>query len=107
MNHMFNSSHVIHILSLKGGKEMRVLRILEEKDSFSAKKPLIEITGTNRVLIENHLGIVKYSTEEIDIKVSYGIVCISGSNLCLMKIGKEQLIIAGSFDSLKVCRRQL
>jgi len=60
--------------------------------------PLIEICGRNRVLIENHRGVISYDCEEILVKVRYGHICVSGDNLKLSKMSKEKLVIRG-----KIC----
>lgn len=69
------------------------------------KIPLVELTGQNRVLIENHLGVLAYSLEEIKIKVSYGSLLITGINLRLMQLCREQLVITGQIDTLQLFRR--
>ena len=51
---------------------------MDKSNAFAAIKekakctkiPLIEIAGEKRVLIENHLGILAYSLEEIQVKMS-------------------------------------
>ena len=98
--------HIGFIYFLKGGEKMRPLHITEVNQAFLTKKPLIEIAGYNRVLVENHLGIAMYSSTEIQIKVSYGIVCVAGSELCLMNISREYLVIAGCIEGIKICRRR-
>lgn len=70
-----------------------------------SKVPLVELAGQNRVLIENHLGVLGYSLEEIKIKVCYGSVCVTGSNLRLMQLSKEQLVICGKIDALQLFGR--
>ena len=70
-----------------------------------SKVPLVELAGQNRVLIENHLGVLAYSLEEIQIKVSYGCISVTGSDLRLMQMHKEQLVICGKIDSLHLFGR--
>ena len=69
------------------------------------KQPIVEIAGQNRVLIENHQGVLAYSPEEIGIKVSYGKILIAGDDLRLMEISCDQLVIKGRIDSLQLFRR--
>lgn len=57
--------------------------------------PIIEIIGGNRVLVEHHLGILAYGLEQIIIKSSIGSIRISGSDLQLISMTKDQLIITG------------
>lgn len=68
--------------------------------------PVVEIAGENRVLIEGHCGVTQYSREQVCVKVCYGCVCVCGSSLELTRMSKEQLIISGRIDNLKLLRRQ-
>ena len=81
-----------------------ILTHLSGKDILS-KDPIVELAGQNRVLIENHLGILGYSTDEIQIKVTYGKVCISGSKLMLQQMSREQLVITGNIETLELVGR--
>ncbi len=67
--------------------------------------PLIEIAGHRRVLIEHHCGVTQYSCEKIGVKVKYGQVIISGCNLELTRMTKEQLIVSGCIESVNLMRR--
>lgn len=75
------------------------------KVNILSKLPLVEIAGQNRVLIENHQGVLGYSQEEIRIKVCYGCVIISGTNLQLLQMSKAQLVICGRIDGLQLMGR--
>lgn len=67
--------------------------------------PIVELAGSNRVLIERHDGMTEYSRERIYVKVSYGVVCVCGSELMLIKMTRDQLVIAGKIDGVHLCRR--
>lgn len=67
--------------------------------------PLIEIMGDRRVLIEHHCGVTEYGCEQISVKVKQGSVCIYGSKLELALMTKEQLIICGFIEGVKLIRR--
>ena len=69
------------------------------------KLPLVELAGQNRVLIENHQGVLAYSTKEIQIKVCYGCISIRGEELQLLEMSRIQLVICGRIDGLQVFRR--
>ena len=69
------------------------------------KMPLIEIVGQNRVLIENHNGVLGYSLEEIQVKVNFGRVQIIGKNLRIMQLCKDQLVITGSVEAVQLYGR--
>lgn len=66
--------------------------------------PLLELSGDQRVLLENHCGITCYSHREIRIKVKFGQVCISGCNLELMQMSSSQLVITGNISAIQVFR---
>lgn len=68
------------------------------------KLPLVELVGENRVLVENHQGVIQYGCEEICLKVSYGHISICGHHLELARMSKEQLIVTGVIDSVRLCR---
>ena len=86
---------------------MRMPKILSSTENHDALKkiPLLELAGYNRVIIENHSGVMAYSSEEIQIRVSYGAISVSGTCLNFKQISKEQLVITGQIDSIKLFRR--
>ena len=67
--------------------------------------PVVEIAGSNRVLVERHLGVRAYSREEIEIQLSYGRLRISGQNLMLNRMTRGQLVVTGDILSLQFHRR--
>ena len=66
--------------------------------------PLVEIAGENRVLIENHKGVIQYGNERICIKVLYGQVVVEGVCLKLCRMSKEQLVVKGGIDAIRIFR---
>lgn len=68
--------------------------------------PIVEVTGTDRVLIENHCGVKEYGHEKIVVNVKYGTVCICGGRLELRRMTREQLVICGRIDGLMLHRRR-
>ena len=83
-----------------------MLEQIDDKHSVAFRMPLVEICGRNRVLIENHLGINGYATEEIIVKVRCGYIHVLGCNLRVSKVCKEKLIILGRIDSVRFCGRE-
>jgi len=69
------------------------------------QQPLIEMCGNQRVLIENHLGILRYESSDIHIKVSFGYVCVKGDGMRIARMCRGKLIISGSIDSVVLHRR--
>lgn len=66
--------------------------------------PLVELAGENRVLIENHGGVTEYGRENIRVRVSYGQVCICGRELELAHMTRQQLVICGCIDGVRLIR---
>ena len=85
-------------------KKPRMLAQMKEANILS-KMPLVELAGKCRVLIENHLGVLAYSPTEIQIKVSYGKLAVTGSCLKLMEMNKEQLVITGNILAVQLYGR--
>ena len=67
--------------------------------------PVVELAGDRRVLIERHKGVMEYGTERIRVQVSYGVICIEGCGLELIKMTPQQLVIGGRIDSVSLQRR--
>lgn len=67
---------------------------------------IIEIAGEHRVLIENHLGVAAYGREKILVNMKFGCLCVSGCNLEIVHMTKEQLIIYGKIDTIGLQRRR-
>lgn len=65
---------------------------------------IVELAGDSRVLIEHHRGVSQYTAEEIAVKVRFGLVCIYGCGLKLTRMTKDQLIIRGKIESVKLHR---
>ena len=63
-------------------------------------KSLVEISDNDRILIENHKGVVLYTHEEIHIRLDKNMLCISGSDLLICYMSKERLVISGCINSV-------
>lgn len=68
--------------------------------------PVVELAGECRVLIERHGGVTQYSGEQICVKVSYGQVCICGCALELKRMTKDQIVVSGRIDAVRLLRRK-
>ena len=91
-------------------KDLRVLQWLADGADLPGEpipgRGLVEISGDNRVLIENHFGVREYSRERIGIAMEFGLVSICGSSLELCRMTREQLVIRGRIDCVNLIRRQ-
>ena len=87
----------------------KYVQIIERMLSSSGTSPvslpgitIIEIAGFQRVLVENHCGVIAYGTCEIRIRTNYGCISISGRKLNLAIITRERLVITGEIDGLSL-----
>ncbi|CCO09096.1 sporulation protein YqfC [Desulforamulus hydrothermalis] len=62
--------------------------------------PKIVLVGNLQVFIENHRGIVEYSTEKIRVMVGEGEVGITGRQLVLRNIRTDEICVEGQIKSL-------
>ena len=79
-----------------------VWRRLTEDLSAMISQPVVEIIGTGRVLVENHKGISRYETECIAVRTAYGALMIIGSDMELVQITPEQLVISGKISGISL-----
>lgn len=79
----------------KGFSEM-----MEIPSDIMLDLPKIVIVGDVQVFIENHRGIVEYSTETVRIHVGNGEVGIAGENLMVRNILTEEICVEGKIKSL-------
>ena len=68
--------------------------------------PIVEICDKDRVLIENHRGIIKYGSDDVCVKVKYGCVCVNGCQLKLNRMSKNKLVINGRIHSVTLRGRE-
>ena len=66
---------------------------------------LVELFGKNRVLIENHCGIIAYSDSRICTRTAWGEIAIEGNGLRIACMTKQQLVILGETESVKLIKR--
>jgi len=67
---------------------------------------LVEIAGDCRVLIERHLGVIKYDRQQICIKSRFGCIVVYGCNLTLSQMSRAQLVITGKIETVSLKRRE-
>lgn len=64
-------------------------------------KTLVELYGNERVLIEEHRGILAYGDEEIRVGTSFGVAVIQGTELRLCCMSRSQLVIRGRIGCVR------
>ena len=84
----------------------RMIRQTELGAESVPGQSIIEIAGERRVLIENHQGVAAYGRENILVNMKFGCLRISGCNLEIIHMTKEQLVIYGRIDAVGLQRRR-
>lgn len=62
--------------------------------------PLLEVSGNNRVLVENHKGIVHYGKEKICVKVKFGLISICGRDMEIIYITADKVVLSGEIEMI-------
>lgn len=66
------------------------------------QETVVEMIGTRRVLIENHLGVSGYSDTQVLVHVKFGWICVNGWDLELLHMSKNQLVIRGHIEGVRL-----
>lgn len=64
-------------------------------------RTLIEIYGKERLLVEQHRGILAYGDECIRIGTSFGSLTVEGAQLRLCCMSRQQVVIRGRIDAVR------
>jgi sporulation protein YqfC len=63
--------------------------------------PKITMTGSRRLHIENHRGLLEYDTALITVNCAGGILGVYGSKLELVAMTAEELLISGNISRVE------
>jgi sporulation protein YqfC len=80
----------------------RIIRGSDLANPSITAKPLIEIIGCNRLLVENHICIISYSLQEISVRVKYGHITIHGDRLRLAYISTDKIVVTGCLYDIQL-----
>ncbi len=64
--------------------------------------PKIVLVGDIQVFIENHRGIVEYTSEVVRVIVGEGEIGIMGQGLSIRNISGDEIIVEGKIKSLSI-----
>lgn len=79
----------------------RISESLELPKEVILNIPVLKVVGKNDIYIENHKGIVEYSSEILRINSEIGIIKIVGKNLYIKEINREELFILGDINMIE------
>lgn len=80
---------------MKENLKQKMLRAMGAPESIVRDQPEICMLGFERISVENYSAILKYTTEEILLRLIKGKMQISGSRLWVREIGMGTICIEG------------
>jgi sporulation protein YqfC len=63
--------------------------------------PRMTMIGNQRLVIENHRGLIHFSNEHMKLAIHSGVLELHGSELMIRTISTEEISIEGQIDELK------
>lgn len=82
-------------------KLSKLYRALEIPSEIFLQTPKVTNLGFNKMMIENYKNILEYQDIFIRINTEIGIINISGLNMKMEEMTKDDLIIEGDIDSIE------
>jgi sporulation protein YqfC len=86
------------------GIRKRLADALELQHDVALNLPALHLTGGERLLMENHRGLLEFGKTKIRVASSAGIVEIAGENLDIKSVGREDLLVTGNISSIIINR---
>lgn len=62
--------------------------------------PCVTLSGSSRVLVENHRGLLEYTSELIDINAGRGLVRVKGEGLLIRAMDRRQILVSGRISGV-------
>ena len=78
-----------------------ISELLELPKDIMLDLPRVTLIGNLQLYIENHKGIIEYSSQRIRINTKSGVMRITGKNLTIKTIVTEEIIIAGLISQIE------
>ncbi len=85
----------------KRGRMQRLAGLLELPQDIVLDLPRVTLLGNIQMLIENHKGIIEYTSEVVRIRLKQGEIIINGSELTLGNLQPEQILIEGIINEIR------
>ena len=82
-----------------------IQRIAQQADLLEeniTREPILELCGNNRVLIENHCGVIEYGPQQIRVKIRLRDFTVRGTGLFLCRMCEDKLLIRGRIEEVLV-----
>lgn len=63
--------------------------------------PAIKIVSNNKIIIENHKGIIEYSKTNVRINSKIGIVVLKGNDFVIKYITQDEIVLEGEIETVE------
>lgn len=80
----------------------QIIKAFELPEDIFFDLPVITLYGENRLIVENHHGIIDYSTSRISLLTHVCIYVIEGIALDVIYYGKDTIEIVGQIHQIRV-----
>ncbi len=74
--------------------------LLEIPADLVMDMPRLTVTGRNELYLENHKGIIEYTTERIRINLSRGFMEVVGDNLEIQALMPDEMKVWGDINTI-------
>lgn len=71
-------------------------------DALQLHKPRVILNGRSQVSVENHSGLLEYTTSLIRVRTFHGEVAVEGEGLTLSTMDQGVIEIAGRIDTVRL-----
>jgi sporulation protein YqfC len=78
----------------------RVADLFELPRDIVLDLPKVTFIGNLQVFVENHQGIIEYQPERVRINTTRGELQVTGRNLAIGSIGRDEIVIEGRIKDL-------
>lgn len=75
--------------------------ILDVPQDVTMHLPRVTMIGNMQMYIENHRGVLHFSSEMLKLALPKGTIEVHGANLIIRTIQKEEVFIEGLIDDVK------
>jgi len=79
----------------------KITNMFELPKEIVMNLPLISITGSEIVNIENYKGVIEYSEDRVRVNTTSGVLKIEGRELVLKQITAEEITVKGIITKLE------
>ncbi|TYP54976.1 sporulation protein YqfC [Thermosediminibacter litoriperuensis] len=83
------------------GLKARIFDALELPKDIVLDLPRITVTGKVGAFIENHKGILEYSSDRVCINTKLGPLVIKGQDLIIKSVVADEIVVEGKIRSLE------